>query len=98
MTSPKEHSQAAMAERKRLRGGRILDGGLARAISHAGGELVGFSVKLSQDDCLVVLKADFPGGRMVGFVGGETLIGTLLKATSEAKGDHVRWRADRWVK
>lgn len=96
MTSPKENKMDVAGEKLRLNVGRVIDGGLQAAVRRAGGELTGFSVKCDDFDCLVVLKANFPAGAMVGFVGGETIGGTLLKAAREAKSDGVRWREDRY--
>lgn len=69
-------------------------GGLDDAVSYAGGELAGFSVRLGVDECLMTLRAEFPGGRMVSFVGGEGLPEVFVKASREARGDKLKWRAD----
>jgi hypothetical protein len=89
---------AEAAQEKRLRAaGKVVDGGLVEGVSRAGGELLGFSVKLSPYDVLITLRAEFPGGRMVGFIGGETLSGALVKAQREAASDAIKWREDRWA-
>jgi hypothetical protein len=71
-------------------------GGLEAAVVRAGGELTGFNVRLGEGDVLAVLKAVFPGGAMVGFVGAESLADVLRKATREAGRDMVKWRPDKW--
>lgn len=71
-------------------------GGLERGVEKAGGQLVGLSVKFNGFDCLLTLKAEFPAGMMVGFVGGEDLAQVLRKGASEAVRDNVKWRADKW--
>lgn len=74
-----------------------INGDLARAVQRAGGELVGFSVKLSEVECLLVLRADFPAGRMVAFCASSDLPAALVKAVYEGSRDKLRWRADRYV-
>lgn len=71
-------------------------GGLESGVAHAGGILVGMSVRFSEGDCLITLKADFPAGRMVGFVGGENFADTLRRAAGDAVRDNVKWREDKW--
>lgn len=73
-------------------------GGLADAVERSGGILCGFSAKMSDYDCLIVLRADFPGGRMVAFVGAADLATALIKATREGKSDQLRWKPDKWGK
>lgn len=69
-----------------------LEGGVA----HAGGELRGFSYKNNGGDGLLTLRAAFPAGKQVAFVGGEDLGSCLIKAVRAANGDALRWRADKW--
>lgn len=71
-------------------------GGLEDGVSRAGGELVGLSVKFNGFDCLLTLKAAFPAGMMVGFVGGSDLARVLQKGAAEAARDTVKWREDKW--
>lgn len=70
--------------------------GLEDAVARSGGELLGFSAKLSGGDCLLVLRARFPGGSQVAFVGGGTLADALRKAVREGNGDRLTWRADKY--
>jgi hypothetical protein len=71
--------------------------GLLEGVGRAGGELTGLAVKYGGGDCLVVVKAVFPSGPQVAFVGAEDLGGCLIKAAREASRDKLRWRADRYV-
>jgi hypothetical protein len=71
-----------------------LYGGLSRAVSRSGGELVGLSAKGWDAECLVVLKAVFPAGQMVCFVGSTSFPEALSKALREAQGEKLRWRED----
>jgi hypothetical protein len=76
---------------------KAVDGGLDAAVSRAGGELTGYSVKFGYEDCLMVLKAVFPAGPMVAFVGAGDASGCYLKATREAGSDSLQWRQDKWA-
>lgn len=71
-------------------------GGLEQGVSKAGGELTGFSMRLGELDCLLTLRAVFPGGAMIGFVGGEDVAHCMRKGATEAARDLVRWRPDKW--
>ena len=75
-----------------------VNGGLEDAIGRAGGVLVGLSVKLDEYECLVTLRAVFPAGSQVAFVGGEDLGSALRKAVREGKADALGWREDKWGK
>lgn len=88
-------------ERKARRDKRVLlavNGGLEAGVERAGGRLHGFSVKLSEYDCLLTLRAEFPGGAMVAFVGGADLPDVLLKGSKAAKTDGLRWKKDKWAR
>lgn len=74
-----------------------LYGGLEDAISHAGGELTGFSVKLRGYDTLMTVRALFPAGAQVAFVGAEDLPAVFVKAMKEGKRDELRWRGDTYA-
>jgi hypothetical protein len=84
--------------RRRLNLWVACTGGLEDAVSYGGGQLRGFSARLSRGECLLVLRADFPGNHMVAFVGAESLSSAILKAEREAKSDHLKWRVDRYAK
>lgn len=73
-------------------------GGVYDSVGYAGGELCGFSVKMSSYDCLMTLRAAFPGGQMVAFVGGVDLPDVLQKAVREGRNDGLRWKPDKWAK
>lgn len=73
-----------------------LYGGLVEGVERAGGVLWGLSVKFDGAGCLLVLKAEFPAGGMVGFVGGDDLAHVIRKGAAKAVRDEVKWREDRW--
>ena len=76
----KKDREADIAQQKRAtRLLHALDGRLVAAIAKNGGELVGLTLKFTDWDCLMVLKAEFPGGRQVAFCGGESIVGCALK-------------------
>jgi hypothetical protein len=83
---------------KREKEGALLAiyGGLEDGVSRAGGVLQGLSVKFDGAGCLLTLKAEFPNGCMVGFVGGDDLAHVLRKGAGEAVRDQVKWREDKW--
>ena len=75
---------------------RAACGELADGVTRMGGELCGLSAKLDYGDCLLTLRAEFPGGSMVCFVGGTDLGYCLRKATRDANRDALRWKPDRY--
>ncbi len=83
---------------RRLRVTQVLDGGLCEAVERSGGILYGLNVRIDSYEVLGVLKARFPSGAMVAFVGSETFAGMLIKAAREAGTDKLRWRVDKWAK
>lgn len=93
--------EARIEEASRARQAKVLEavyGGLYDAVGRAGGELTGLNVKWDGAEVLLVIKAVFPGGPMVGFVGAEDLAGGLVKAAREAVTDSIKWRADKWAR
>lgn len=72
-------------------------GGMAGAVQSSGGELVGFSVKLNQGDCLITLRAVFDSGPCIAFVGSEDLPAAMRKVVRELYRDRLGWREDRYA-
>lgn len=85
-------------DRRAARLARVVDFGLIDAVSRAGGQLLGLSVKYSNGEVLVTLRTLMPSGRMICFVGGETLGACILKAARDANNDNLRWREDRYAR
>ena len=77
---------------------RACEDGLTDAVGHAGGELTGVSVRIDPYECVMTIKAIFPAGPMVGFVGAGSLGDCVLKAERDSHSDQVRWRPDKWAK
>jgi hypothetical protein len=47
---------------------------------------------------LVTIKATFPGGPQVAFVGAEDVAGALRKGMREAARDSLNWKEDKWAR
>ncbi len=86
--SKMEHERAALL--------LSMYGALVEAVARSGGELDRLSVRLGEDEVLMVLNAKFPAGRMVGFVGAQDLPSVFVKATRDAGRDVIQWRGDEY--
>lgn len=71
---------------------------LVGSIAHAGGVLTGFSVKFSDSDCLMTLRAVIGSRPMVSFVGCPDLSSCFRKAVVEAYHDGLKWRKDEFAR
>lgn len=96
MSSQLERDQEVRQEERVRKLGRIVDYELEGAVGHAGGLLLGFSVRISPEDCLVTLRAVVAGRNQVAFVGGSTLASALFKATTLARTDKLEWRQSKY--
>lgn len=76
---------------------RAVEYALQGGVERSGGEYLGFSYKHSPGEGLLVIRAVFPAGLQVAFVGSEDLGGCLVKAVNLANRDGLRWRADKYV-
>jgi hypothetical protein len=76
----------------------VLEYGLAGAVGHSGGILTGFSVKISEWECLMTIRAVRGDVPMVAFIGSDDLINCILKAERDAMSDKLKWREDRYAK
>jgi hypothetical protein len=92
--------EAAAEVREEKRRSRILwavEGGLSEAVGRAGGQYRGFASRESGVECLLVIKAEFPAGPQVAFVGSADLGSALIKAVHDGERDLLRWRADEYA-
>lgn len=71
---------------------------LVGSIAHAGGVLMGISVRFGEADCLLTLRADLPAGRRVAFVGAATLADCFRRAVNEAYRDKLKWKVGQYEK
>lgn len=69
---------------------------LDKAVSHAGGELQGYSIRCGGGDCLLTLRASLAGRGQVAFVGAGTPAEALRKAVREGYLDKLKWRGDKY--
>lgn len=69
---------------------------LVGAIGHAGGVLVGISVRFGEADCLMTLRADLPAGRRIAFIGAATLSDCFRRAVNEAYRDKLNWKVGQY--
>lgn len=76
---------------------RAVEYGLVGALGNAGADLLGFTVRLSAEDCLMTLRVKLDDRRQVAFIGGETLGGCFLKAARDARDDKLTWREDKYI-
>jgi len=74
----------------------VLDHGLAGAIAYNGGELTGFSLKIGNVDYLVTLRAFFPAGHRISWVGANSMTEVILKAERLAAGGLLDWLEDKY--
>lgn len=72
-------------------------GGLEAAVDYAGGQLSGLSVSFRGSDVLLTVRAHFPAGGMICFVGSDDLPRVLGKAEREVKSGRVHWKEDKWA-
>lgn len=98
MSRQLDQKQEDRARARMVRLSAACDGALMGAVEHSGGILLGMSVKFETYDTLLTLRAEFPGGRMVAFVGGDSLGSALLKVVREGRRDGLKWRQDRYAK
>jgi hypothetical protein len=97
MSRQLEQIQEQRTARMHLSLVKAIEYDLVGAVGHTGGELRGFSVRLGEWETLVTLRAKFPAGAMIAFVGSETLMQAILKCVREAKSDKLSWKPDRFA-
>jgi len=89
-----EHEVRETARRDQLI--KALEYGIAGAIEHQGATWLGFAIKYSPFDCLMTIKADFDSGRMIAFVGSDTITNCINKAYHDASRNALRWKPDQY--
>jgi hypothetical protein len=48
-------------------------------------------------DCLIVVRADFEGKKMVTFVSGATMAGALVRLEKQLRLNQARWQVDKYA-
>lgn len=66
-------------------------GGFEYLIKGQGGEFLGFSARSAYSDALLVIRADFDGKVMVGFVSSSTTAGAISRAHKELRDHQLKW-------
>lgn len=77
---------------------RALDFELVGALEGQGTTLCGLALRFDDFDCLMTLKARMGSSQKVCFVGSDSIINCILKATREAHDDLLRWQKDKYAK
>lgn len=75
---------------------KALEFNLVDALHNQGATLLGFAIRYDEFSCLMTLKVDINGVKCVSFIGSDTIMNCLLKADSEAAGNRLKWRADKY--
>jgi len=91
--------EAKQEERSRKKNDRLaaaVDFGLVDGLESQGAELLGLAIKHDANYCLLTIKADVGGVRMVAFVGSDTIANCFLKAESDALDGELHWRVDKY--
>lgn len=76
---------------------KSLEFALAGAIEFQGGQLRGFSMRYSEFDCLMTLRAQFEQKWVVAFLSSETMIGCILSAQRKVSHNAIRWEPDQYA-
>ena len=76
----------------------MLNGGFNHRVEVLGGELLSVTMRMMPGDCLLVIRAEFPGGRRVAFVGSSNAAYAVKKAEKELRENTLRWRQDKYAK
>jgi len=96
MSSKEEKSVQVEIGRRAVKLEEVLDHGLAGAIAYGGGELTGFSMKVGNVDYLVTLRAVFPAGHRISWVGAANMTEAILKAERLAVNGDLDWSQDKY--
>lgn len=77
---------------------RALEFGIVKGLESQGAQLRGFSVRYSEWECLITVRARVEGAPCVTFVGSEDMIGCFVKLAREASNGGLRWKEDSFAK
>ena len=75
---------------------KAIEYGLVGSLEMQGIELMGIAIKYDAFNCLMTIKADIAGKRMVSFVGSDTMMNCFLKADSMSRNTVLKWKADQY--
>lgn len=97
MTRQTDVLQEERETKRRIALVKALEFELAGAVQIMGGSFRGVAIKYEEHECLLTYKSDFEGKRMVAFVGSDTMMNCIIKATNMAKNNRLRWKIDRYA-
>lgn len=86
------------APRRAVKLEEVLTHGLSGTIAYQGGELTGFSMKVGNVDFLLTLRAHFPAGHLISWVGASSMVEVFLKAERLAAEGRMEWHGDKYRK
>lgn len=75
---------------------KALEFELVGALESQGMELRGFAVRYDAFNCLMTIKVDFQGDRKVAFVGSDTIMNCIIKASNDASYHRLKWSLDKY--
>lgn len=96
MSRQLENLQEQRSQQRRNKILEAVEYDLVESVGRAGGVMDGFAFKERGVDCLLVIKAEVSGRRMVAFVGSDNLGSLLIKAVRLAASDKLAWKADEY--
>lgn len=98
MPNQLEMFQAEKARRREDALIRAMEYELNDSIGQSGVELLGFSVRLKDSECLLTIRGNNGDGCQVSFVGAVDMIECVLKAVRDANSGRLIWREDKYNK
>lgn len=96
MTKEEQKVELQTEVRRATKLEEVLDHGLSGKIAYSGGDLTGFSMKIGNSGYLLTLRARFPGGHMVSWVGAENMTEVILKSERLASQEALEWNKDKY--
>lgn len=98
MSKTEDSSVDVVVDRRAKKLEEVLDHGLAGTIAYQGGEFTGFSMKVGNVDYLLTLRAHFPAGHLISWVGASGMAEVILKAERLAAEGRMEWQGDKYRK
>ena len=96
MSSELDRKHEERGERRRSKLVRAIEFELAGVLRDNEMELLGFSVKIEEWECLMTLRVWADGQRLVGFVGSDSLPNCIVKSVHAVKNNKVQWKEDKY--
>lgn len=74
----------------------MITGGFEHLIRTQGGQFMGFSMRATDADCLLVIRAEFQGVYRVAFVPGRNGANCLARCHKDLRSDKLVWGVDKF--